>query len=120
MNTPPSFSHLCVFGSLILARKPNKPAAKLDVHISKGIFLGYGSTDKYVQYIDLNTGWVKLSTHHTFDEAHFSATHCLPGAQTLFQLELHHTPENVDVIPSKLMESALYPPLPTSKMDPPP
>src|SRR5688500_12508557 len=60
----PSLSHLCVFGSKVTARRPGKPAGKLDCHVAHGIFLGYGSTDAHIRYFDISTGQIKLSNHH--------------------------------------------------------
>jgi hypothetical protein len=93
---PPSLAHLRIFGSLVTARKPGKPAAKLDVHTSQGIFLGYGSSSKLIYYLDLTTNRVKLSNHHVFDEAHYAATTRPPGAQVLFGLGLHSPPAMLD------------------------
>jgi hypothetical protein len=94
---PPSLAHLRIFGSLVTACKPGKPAAKLDVHTSQVIFLGYGSLSKLIYYLDLTTNQVKLSNHHVFDEAHYDATTQLPGAQVLFGLCLQSAPVSLDV-----------------------
>jgi hypothetical protein len=94
---PPLLAHLRIFGLLVTACKHGKPATKLDVHISQGIFLDYGSLSKLIYYLDLTTNQVKLSNHHVFDEAHYTTTTRPPGAQVLFGLGLHSPPAMLDV-----------------------
>jgi hypothetical protein len=82
----PSLKHLRIFGSPVTARNPGRRPAKLDVHASHGIFLGYTATDHNVYYLDSNTKKVKISMHVIFDEAGYTLP---PSHQTVLQQHLH-------------------------------
>lgn len=65
----PDLSSLRIFGCRVFAKKPRNRSSKLDHHSSKGIFLGYSATNKTIQYIDEDTGMIKLASHVIYDEA---------------------------------------------------
>jgi hypothetical protein len=65
----PNLAHLRIFGSLITARQPGKPHAKLDHHTATGIFTGYGYTTRHIKYYDLATEHFKTDNHFVIDEA---------------------------------------------------
>ena len=85
----PNLSRLCVFDSRVNCKIPGQRRAKLDKHTYDGIFLGYGSTDKHIRYMDVNTLREKLTTHATFDEAHYTSEHKPPGPQLLYNLGIY-------------------------------
>ena len=82
----PDLSKLRVFGSRILCKVPGKRTSKLDHHIYKGIFIGYGAMDKHIRYIDSVTSREKTATHAIFDEAHYTSPTRPPGPQLLYSL----------------------------------
>ena len=45
----------------------------MDHHTFNGVFLGYTASNKNVYYVNNNTHRVKIGTHATFDDAHFTA-----------------------------------------------
>jgi dUTP pyrophosphatase len=82
----PNLKHLRIFGSPITARNPGRRPAKLDIHASHGIFLGYTATHRNVYYLDSNTKKVKISMHVIFDEAGYTLP---PSHRTILQQHLH-------------------------------
>ena len=115
----PDLAHLRIFGSLITARRPGKSPAKLDRHTATGIFTGYGSTTRHIQYYDLSTKRFKTGNHFVFDEAHFSSSARPPGAQLLFDLGL----DTVPLDPPPTVSNPCFapqPPLPKLKAGAPP
>ena len=82
----PDLSKLRVFGSRVLCKVPGKRTSKLDHHIYKGIFIGYGVTDKHIRYIDSVTSREKTATHAVFDKAHYTSTTRPPGLQLLYSI----------------------------------
>ena len=82
----PDLSRLRVFGSRVLCKVLGKRTAKIDHHIYKGIFIGYGATDKHIGYIDSITSREKTATHAVFNEAHYTSTTRPPGPQLLYSL----------------------------------
>ena len=108
----PDLSRLCVFGSRVLCKRPGKRAAKLDHHVYKGIFVGYGATDKHVRYVDAVTSQEKLATHVVFDEAHYTSHTRPPGAQLLYQLGMPQIEANAAEHLDHPHPVATYPPMP--------
>ena len=82
----PDLSHLRVFGSRIVTKKPGKRSPKLTKHSYSGIFLRFAKTMKNIVYLDTVTKKVKTTTYAKFDEAHFSYSDKPPGAQILMEL----------------------------------
>lgn len=68
----PNIKKIRIFGCPIFARLPGKRPAKLDYHVTTGIFLGFTSTMKNIYYQDNATKRVKIATHVTFDEVGYT------------------------------------------------
>jgi dUTP pyrophosphatase len=68
----PNLTKLRLFGCPLVARKPGRRPAKVDIHAARGIFLGYTATDNNVYYKDDLTKRIKVATHVTFDEAGYT------------------------------------------------
>ena len=90
----PDLSHLRVFGSLVTERRPNQPAAKLDRHTYRGIFLGYTGNGANIRYIDLLSGVVKTGATFSFDEAHYMSLDRPPAAQLLYNMGMKTIPHD--------------------------
>ena len=114
----PDLSNWKVFGSKVYARKPGLRKAKLDHHVSSGIFLGFTATDKNVRYIDMKSGKIKVGTHVIFDEAHMTtpSEHTPLAAQTLQRLgyqderSKHPSPQSSpDLRVTKISDDVLIP-----------
>ena len=89
-GTRPDLSHLRTFGSLVSPRRNGPRPAKLDNHTYEGVFLGYTSSCANINYIDVQSGRVKVCQAPThFDESHFTQTSRPPGPKFLFDLGLH-------------------------------
>ncbi len=72
-----------VFGSQVCVKRTGKYCLKLDHHDFTGIYVGYMSNDKNINYIDVNTHMLK-SLHHTiFDEAWYLQP-CQPPFTQMF------------------------------------
>lgn len=84
----PNLSALRIFGSRVVAHKPEKRPSKLSQHSFNGLFLRFAKTMRNIVYYDTKTRRVKTSTHAIFDEAHFSYTDRPPGAKILVNLGL--------------------------------
>ena len=82
----PDLSHLRVFGARVRARRPGHAPAKLDDHVSDGIFLGYQGSTATIVYYDVRTGTIKTGGSFVFDEAHFDSKHRPPGPALLHHL----------------------------------
>lgn len=83
----PSTKYIRVFGCPVITKFPGKRAAKLDLHTSQGIFLGYTATDKNIYFMDTTTRRIKIATHCIFDEA---GTTIPPSQQSLASKALQH------------------------------
>ena len=107
-------SRLRTFGSRVLCKVPGKQAGKIDHHVYKGIFIGYGATDKHIRYVDSITSQEKVVTHVVFDKAHYTATTRSPGPQLLYSLGLPQDDKD-EVQSSKDTAStkAVYPTIPS-------
>ena len=79
----PDLSYLQVLGSRILSKVAGQRRSKLDHRTYMGIFIGYRSTDKNINYIDDITSQEKLATHVVFNKAHYTSTTCPQDAQFL-------------------------------------
>ena len=88
----PDLSHLRVFGSHIVTRKPGKQTPKLTKHSYSGIFLRFAKTMKNIVYLDTKTNKIKTTTYTKFDEAHFSYGDKPPGAKILMELGMKEQP----------------------------
>ena len=51
----PDVSNLRVFGCRVYIRPPGRRPSKLDLHVTKGIFLGYTATFKQIYYLECAT-----------------------------------------------------------------
>ena len=114
----PDLSHLRVFGSRVRARRPGHAPAKLDDHVSDGIFLGYQGSSATIVYYDVRTGVVKNGGNFVFDEAHFHSQQRPPGPAILYQLGMPDTPSvpaPTATRPKLLLLPASYPPMPCRK-----
>jgi hypothetical protein len=98
----PNLAHLCIFGSLITARKPGKPDAKLDRHTAVGFFVGYGSTNRHINYFDRVSKRFKTGNHFVCNEAHFHSSSRPAGAQLLFDLGFRAPPDELILSASKV------------------
>ena len=88
-GTRPDISHLRTFGSLVSPRRNGIRPAKLDKHTYDGMFLGYTSSCANINYVDVQSGRVKVCQSPThFDESHFTQTKRPPGPRFLFDLGL--------------------------------
>ena len=79
----PDLSHLKVFGCPVTARKAGKRRSKLSKHSFSGIFLEFVNNSSNIRYYDTNSKRVKIASHVTFDEAHFTTDNTPPGAVAL-------------------------------------
>ena len=79
----PNLRGLRVFGSRVIAKNPGARSAKLDDNTSSGIFLHHTSTTSISKYIDDRTGREKITSHITFDEAHFTCQRKPLGSERL-------------------------------------
>jgi dUTP pyrophosphatase len=88
-----------------LGRRP----AKLDLHTSAGIFLGYCTTDKNIIYMDNIKKRFKTATHVVFDEAGMTLppTEQSPAAKVLQQLGYAHDAQDSEL---NSLESPQHPP----------
>lgn len=51
----PNLKHVRLFGCPVTVRNPGRRPAKLDIHATTGIFLGFTATNKNIYYIDNTT-----------------------------------------------------------------
>ena len=105
----PDLSHLRMFGSLMHAKKPGMCRGKLDTPLtSKGILLGFTSTNRNAIYYDTSTKEKKYTRHCIIDEAHYSSkTDMPPFANDVLanlnlrpQMKNHHLRAQKSLIPS--------------------
>ena len=113
----PDLSRLRTFGSHVLYKIPGKRAAKLDHHVYKDIFIGYGATDKHIRYIDSVTLKEKVATHAVFDKAYYTATTRSPGPQLLYSIgvpseEEDRNEKQINSVPTQVK----YPPMTTKPL----
>ena len=87
----PNLDRIRVFDCHTSVKQSGKRDAKLDNHSYTGRFLGFIATPKNINYIDDNSGKVKLGTHAIFDEAHMAtpASKASLAAQALQRLGYH-------------------------------
>ena len=79
----PDLSHLRVFGCPVVARKAGKRRSKLSQHSFSGIFLEFVNNSSNIRYYDTKSKRIKIASHVTFDEAHFTSKNAPPGAVAL-------------------------------------
>ena len=84
----PDLAALRVFGSRVCVKRTGHRRNKLDRHDFTGIFIGYTATDNNITYIDLDSGFIKISHHAQFNEAWYLQDSCFPAAQLLYALGL--------------------------------
>lgn len=118
LGIKPDLSRLRMFGSRVLCKIAGKRNAKLDHHVFKGIFIGYGATDKHIRYIDSITSQEKVATHAVFDEAHYTASTRPPGPQLLYSIGTPTDTEPVTCIDKDSITNAPYPCIPSHKPHP--
>ena len=84
----PNARRLRIFGCPVVVRNLGRKPAKLDLHTTAGIFLGYTATEKNITYMDSVTKRFKTATHVVFDEAGMTlpASELTPAAKMLQQL----------------------------------
>jgi hypothetical protein len=84
----PTTENFRVFGCKVFVKRASKRPQKLDYHKTTVIFLGFIPTPKNIYYIDRTTRKIKMATHITFDEAHYTNEAQLrpPAAQALINL----------------------------------
>jgi hypothetical protein len=88
----PPLAHLHTFGTLVMARKPEKQPANAYRDTAHGVLLGYGATINHVRYFDQTTNDEKLSMHHLIDDAHYSKTQRPRGPQILVDMRYEQQP----------------------------
>ena len=82
-----SLQGLRVFGCRVYVRVPGTRKAKLDDHVSEGIFLGYTETMKNIYWYDNKTGEVKIASHVRFDEGMVDLPDPPPNVKLLQRVE---------------------------------
>ena len=97
-GTKPDLSNLRIFGSRVYARKPGLRPAKLDHNTCRGIFLSHTATTGNVNFIDDDSGLMKMGTHVLFDEAHMTvpASKAPLAAQALQRLGYYSREQWID------------------------
>ena len=95
---PPDLRLLRTFGCRVYVRPPGKRTSKLDLHVAKGIFLGYAKTWKNILWYDLSTHKVKLTTHARFDEGMNDLPSLPPNAAFLKRAQHGDFPPEADDI----------------------
>lgn len=70
-RSPPSYSHLHVFGCLCYTNISSTSPHKLSPRSTPCVFLGYPSFQKGIQCLDLASGCLIISRHVIFDKAIF-------------------------------------------------
>jgi hypothetical protein len=70
----PSIANLHIRGCRVFAKKKGPRPHKLDDHTSTGIYLGHTATDKIIYYYDLQTKWIKTTTHAVYDDANYTVS----------------------------------------------
>ena len=115
----PDFSKLRVFGCRVLCKILGKGSAKLEHHVYKGIFVGYGATDKHIWYVDSIASQDKIAVHVIFDKAHYTSKIRPPGPQLLYSICLPQQSEQEDKPPMQKSQE-VYPMIPaaTKKSNP--
>ena len=104
----PNLSKLRIFGSRVQIKQSAPRAMKLDNISSSGLFMTYKGTDKVAYVVDDDGTNERISTHLSFDEAHFSSDlkHQPPMAAVLRQAGYKDNPPQKGV-PTHLSSSTL-------------
>ena len=91
-STPPSYSHLCVFGCLCFPNTSATASHKLSPRSTRCVFIGYPREQKGYRCFDLSTRKVITSRHVIFDETIFLYTLPTDMSQTLHRKSDHPDP----------------------------